>query len=538
LQATQHGTSGRRLEKICPQVAIVTKLHQTGNGECCRCHVAVAGRASPVQDLDSGTGPAPCPARAGLRTFKEHFMTFPTSVRTFSNHIGGRSTPDSSEHFFTTINPTNGQVWGRFVESGEAAVNAGVDAAVAAFKGPWSKLSPTARGRLLMAWGDRIAENAEALASLEVAQNGKLLTEMLAQGRAAKDWLYYYGGLADKVEGRVIPLERQTVLNYTLREPLGVVGVIVPWNSPTFITVMNCAPALAAGNTVVIKPSELTPASALELAKLADEAGIPPGVVNVITGGRAAGEALVRHERVAKIAFTGSEAGGRAIAAEAGRRLIKCSLELGGKSPNIVFADAAIDKAVVGLLAGIFAAAGQTCIAGSRAYIHEAVYDEVVERLVGRARAIQLGDPMLPATQMGPVASEVQLQKDLTMVREAREQGAELLHGGSHVSVEALRVAISLSQPFFTKYPKITPSCGKRCSGLYSASCASAKTTKWRRWQTTAGSGCQPASGPRICNGRTCSLNSCKLARCGSTPIALLPSIRHSAATRPAASVA
>ena len=360
------------------------------------------------------------------------------SPKVFRNHIDGKAFEASSGKTFTAQNPTSGSNWGIFPESDVADVNRAVAAATAALDGPWGRLSNTRRGRLLMAWGDRIADNAETVGRLETAQNGKLLAEMKAQATVVRDWLYYFGGLADKIEGRVIPLERQSILNYTLRERLGVVGVIVPWNSPTFLTIMSCAPALAAGNTLVIKPSEVTSASAFELVRLAEEAGIPPGVLNVVTGGRMAGEALVDHPGVAKIAFTGSDVGGRAIAARAGARLVSCTLELGGKSPNIVFGDAKIDNAVPGLLSGIFAAAGQTCVAGSRAYIHESIYDEVVGRLVERAKQIKLGDPLLATTQMGPVATVAQLHKDESMVQRAVSQGAKLLIGGARARVQGL----------------------------------------------------------------------------------------------------
>ncbi|MCD0501761.1 aldehyde dehydrogenase [Bordetella petrii] len=356
----------------------------------------------------------------------------------YGNYVAGQTLPSAAGQMFASVNPATGQKWAQFVESGTDDVDAAVQAARSALSGPWGALSPTRRGRLLMAWGEKIAEEAENIARLESAQNGKLLAEMKAQANVVKEWLYYFGGLADKVEGRVVPIERQSVLNYTLREPIGVVGVIVPWNSPTFLTIMSCAPAMAAGNTIVLKPSEVTSASAFELARLAELAGIPPGVINVVTGGRAAGEALVDHERVAKICFTGSDAAGRAIAARAGARLAGCTLELGGKSPNIVFQDASVDNAVAGVLSGIFAAAGQTCIAGSRAYIHESLYDQVVERLVQRAQAIKLGDPLRADTQMGPAATAAQLQKNLTMVARAVDGGAEVLSGGKRAQVSGM----------------------------------------------------------------------------------------------------
>ena len=214
-----------------------------------------------------------------------------------------------------------------------------------------------------------IAANGDRLARIETQQNGKLLSEMSAQFRVIPEWMYYFGGLADKIEGSVIPVNVPGVLNYTLREPYGVVAVLTPWNSPTFLTMQAAAPALAAGNTVVIKPSEVTSASIVEAAKLAEEAGFPAGVVNVVTGQRETGAALVDHPLVRKITFVGGVEAGRQIAEKAGRRLVPVTLELGGKSPQVVFSDANLDAAEAGLLAGIFAAAGQSCAAGSRAYI-------------------------------------------------------------------------------------------------------------------------------------------------------------------------
>ncbi|NML47436.1 aldehyde dehydrogenase [Ramlibacter sp. G-1-2-2] len=362
----------------------------------------------------------------------------PADGPSYGNHVGGRSVAGAAGRTFTGTDPSTGQAWGTFVDSEASDVDAAVQAAAQACTGSWAQLSATKRGRLLSAWGDKIAENAETIARLESTQNGKLLAEMRAQARAVREWLHYFGGLADKIEGRVIPLERASVLNYTLREPLGVVGVIVPWNSPTFLTIMSCAPALAAGNTVVIKPSEVTSASAIELARLAEEAGIPAGVVNVVTGAAAAGSALVDHPQVAKICFTGSDGAGRAIAARAGARLASCTLELGGKSPNIVFADAPVDNAVVGILSGIFAAAGQTCIAGSRAYVHESIYGKVLDRLVERAKAIRLGHPLAAETQMGPAATTAQLQKNESMVARALDAGGQLACGGRRAVVPGL----------------------------------------------------------------------------------------------------
>ena len=354
------------------------------------------------------------------------------------NFVDGELRPGHDGQTFESTNPTTGLPFGRFVESSPGDVDAAVRAAQAAFDGPWGALSPTRRGRLLMRWGDLIAENADRIATMETEQNGKLLAEMRTQARIVQDWLYYFGGLADKVEGRVIPLDRTSVLNYTLSVPLGVVAAIVPWNSPTFLTIMTVAPALAAGNTVIIKPSEVTSASAIELARLAEQAGLPRGVLNVVTGGRLAGEALVDHPGVAKISFTGSDAAGRAIAARAGQRLAACTLELGGKSANIVFDDAGLAQAEAGVLAGIFAAAGQTCVAGSRAFFQRGIYDKLVARLVDRAATIKLGNPLESSTQMGPVATQAQLAKDERMVAQAVDEGARVLVGGSRASIEGL----------------------------------------------------------------------------------------------------
>jgi aldehyde dehydrogenase (NAD+) len=360
------------------------------------------------------------------------------TARRYANYVNGQDCEGRDGATFESINPTTGKAFGQFVESSAGDVDVAVRAAHAAFEGPWRTLSPTRRGRLMMRWGDLITEHAEQIATIETGQNGKLFAEMHTQARIVQDWLYYFGGLADKIEGRVVPLDRTSVLNYTVQEPLGVVAAIVPWNSPTFLTIMTVAPALAAGNTIVVKPSEVTSASAFELARLAEKAGIPPGVINVVTGGRAAGEALVSHPLVAKISFTGSDAAGREIAARAGQRLIGCTLELGGKSPNIVFDDADIDQVEAGVLAGIFAAAGQTCVAGSRAFFQKGIYDRLVARLVDRAKNIRVGDPLKADTQMGPVATAAQLSKDEKMVARAVDDGARILVGGERRRIDGL----------------------------------------------------------------------------------------------------
>ena len=352
--------------------------------------------------------------------------------------IGGQEVDAASGDTFESLNPTTGRTWATLAQGGAEDVDRAVRAAGAAFDGEaWRALSPTRRGRLLMRLADLIAERAEEIAAIEVADNGKLYKEMRAQLRVIPDWLYYFGGLADKIEGRVVPLDRTSVLNYTLREPLGVVGIIIPWNSPVLLTMYSLCPALAAGNTVVVKPSEHASASILETLRLAEEAGFPPGVVNVVTGAGKAGAALVEHPGVAKIPFTGSEVTGRRIAAMAGGRLARTTLELGGKSPNIVFADAPIDAAEAGLLAGIYAAAGQTCVAGSRALLQRPVYDELLERVQRRAAGVVLGDPMADETQMGPIANVPQLERIEEMVSAAQAGGASV-SGGARATVPGL----------------------------------------------------------------------------------------------------
>lgn len=356
------------------------------------------------------------------------------TLERFGHLIGGRSVFPDGEEPFVSVNPTTGQPWAEFPTASRSTVDEAVGVAEAAFES-WARMSATRRGRLLMRWGDAIAADAERIGRLECTQNGKLPGEMILQATIVADWLYYYGGLADKIEGRVIPLDRTSVLNYTRREPLGVVGVITPWNSPLFLTIMAIAPALAAGNTVVIKPSEVTPVGPIVAAQLAASVGIPAGVINVVAGARETGDALVEHPRVAKIAFTGGVEGGRAIAEKCGRRLIPVTLELGGKSANIVFPDAPLDQAKAGLLAGIFAAAGQTCVAGSRALVHRKMLDQMVDWVADAAKDIRLGNPLEDGTEMGPVATEAQLRKNLSMVDRARADGADVIAGGGRASV-------------------------------------------------------------------------------------------------------
>ena len=361
-----------------------------------------------------------------------------TLSNSYDHFIAGEPRPSIDGGTFDSINPTTGQPWARVADGTHADINAAVEAVRRLWIGESGRLSSTRRGRLLMRLADAISERADALAAVETKDNGKLLKEMDAQLRVIPDWLYYFGGQADKIEGRVVPLDRTSVFNYTLRERLGVIGVITPWNSPLLLTFMAAAPALAAGNTMVFKPSEITPASIGEVARLTADVGIPPGVFNVVAGGRETGVALTEHPDVAKIVFTGGVEGGKAVGRAVGGRLGRYLLELGGKSANIVFDDADMDAAEAGVLAGIYAAGGQTCIAGSRLFVHASVFDEFLDRLAKRARAIRIGDPVAAETQMGPMATTQQLQRVESFVRDAREGGANVVAGGERAELEQL----------------------------------------------------------------------------------------------------
>jgi aldehyde dehydrogenase (NAD+) len=349
----------------------------------------------------------------------------------FGHWIGGRETAPAGGRTITTDMPHTGAVWAEVARGDAADVAAAVAAAEAALPA-WSGLSASERGRRLLQLADLVVRDAESLAELEVRDNGKLFAEMHGQTRYIAEWFRYFAGLADKLEGAVIPTDKPDMFNFTRHEPLGVVGMITPWNSPLLLLTWKLAPALAAGNVAVVKPSEFTSVSTLTFARLFDEAGFPPGVVNVVTGlGTEAGAALVDHPGVAKIAFTGSDAVGRVIYERAARGLKRVSLELGGKSPNIVFEDADMDAAISGVIAGIFAATGQTCIAGSRLLLHRSIHDAFLERLVEVARRARIGDPMLPDTDVGAVATEPQYRKILDYIAIARAEGARCVLGGA-----------------------------------------------------------------------------------------------------------
>jgi acyl-CoA reductase-like NAD-dependent aldehyde dehydrogenase len=347
---------------------------------------------------------------------------------------------------FPTVNPATGEVLAEVAEAKAADVDRAVAAARACFESAeWRGLSARDRGRLLYRLADLLERDADTVARIETLDNGKPYFESrqidLPEAIAV---LRYYAGWADKVHGEVVPVAGP-FLNYTLREPLGVVGAIVPWNFPILLAIWKLAPALACGNAVVLKPAEETPLTALHLAALAREAGFPPGALNVVPGyGETAGAALVRHPGVDKIAFTGSTETGRIVQREAAATLKRVSLELGGKSPNIVFADADLDAAAKGAATAIFYGKGEVCAAGSRLLVERTIHDALLEKLVERAKRLVPGDPFDPKTRLGPLVSERQMERVLGYIARGREEGAELVCGGTRVGDRGYFVAATV----------------------------------------------------------------------------------------------
>ena len=347
-------------------------------------------------------------------------------------YINGRWEKPSSGAYFESDNPYNGEIWAKIARGNAKDVDFAVKAARNAFEDHWEPMKPTERGKILVRLAELIEREATRLGEIEVKDNGKLFAEMGAQTKYLAEWYRYFGGLADKVEGSVIPIDKPGMLNYTKYEPFGVVGLITPWNSPLLLLAWKLAPALAAGNTAVIKPSEFTSASTLEFMNLVEEAGFPSGVINCVTGfGLEVGQPLVDHKDVSKIAFTGSDISGQKIYESAAKKIMPVTLELGGKSPNIVFDDADMDAAVMGVISGIFAATGQTCIAGSRLLLHEDIHDDFVSKLVSVAREASIGDPMLESTNVGPVTTEPQFKKIIDYIEIAKSEGAKCVLGGN-----------------------------------------------------------------------------------------------------------
>jgi (Z)-2-((N-methylformamido)methylene)-5-hydroxybutyrolactone dehydrogenase len=347
--------------------------------------------------------------------------------------IGGQWVEPASATWFESLNPYTAAPWALIPRGSREDVEAAVAAAKSAFYGDaWHQLTATARGALLFKLADLIAADAARLSEIETTDNGKLIAEMRGQLNYIPQWFRYFGGLADKIEGRVIPIDKPGVFNFTREEPLGVVAAVTPWNSPLLLAAWKLAPALAAGNTVVWKPSEFSSVSALAFGELFERAGFPPGVVNIVTGyGGEVGEPLISHRDVAKVAFTGGDKTGEHVYQLAARGLKHVTLELGGKSANIVFDDAEIDQAVKGVVSGIFAATGQTCIAGSRALIHRPILDRFTDELLALAKTAKMGDPLDMGTQVGPITTRPQYDKVLDYIRIAKAEGAVCRLGGA-----------------------------------------------------------------------------------------------------------
>jgi aldehyde dehydrogenase (NAD+) len=348
--------------------------------------------------------------------------------------IDGQRVPSSSGRTFKSLNPATEEVIATIAEGNEADVDRAVAAARRAFEGPWRTMRAAERGNLLLKWAELLKRHADEIIEIESLDGGKPISATTRQDfPAAIDTLTYYAGWADKISGDVVPT-RDDALTYTVREPVGVVAAIVPWNFPLMIGMWKLAPALACGCTVVMKPAELTSLSALRIGELALEAGIPPGVFNIVTGpGRVVGDALVNHPDVDKVTFTGSPSVGRGIMKGAASNFKRVSLELGGKSANVIFDDANLDAASKAAAAGIFFNAGQVCSAGSRVLVQEGAYDEVVERLAARAKLLRMGDLLDRNTSLGPVISEKQMKSILDYVDVGQKEGASLVTGGERI---------------------------------------------------------------------------------------------------------
>ena len=353
-------------------------------------------------------------------------------VKDYKMLIDGAWVGASNGKMFDSLNPTTGQVWCRVPEASEQDVDRAVRAAHRAFShGAWADMSPSARGRCLRKLGDLLAERSEDLGRTETVDTGKMLKETRWQAKYIAEFFHFYAGCADKIAGETLPIDKPDLFVFTRREPLGVVAAIVPWNSQLFLTAVKIGPALAAGNTVVLKASEHASAAMLEFGDLIEAAGFPPGVVNIICGhGEPCGRVLTSHPLVARVSFTGGPGAARQVLGNSRENFAQVSLELGGKSPFIVFDDADLDSAVNGSIAGIFGATGQSCVAGSRLYLHEDIADAFLTKMVALARHIRIGDPLAEDTQMGPLCTQGQLAHIQSEVAHAIGEGGRVLCGG------------------------------------------------------------------------------------------------------------
>ena len=359
-----------------------------------------------------------------------------TKIQNFKMYINGLWVNSESGKTIETVNPENNEVWATVPEANEKDVDKAVKAAQNAFEKSWSNLHPRERAKYLRSLADQLRQNAEHLGTIETIDTGKIFRETKTQANYIAEYYDYFAGLADKVEGTVVPIDKPDMQVTTTRIPIGVVAAIIPWNSQMLLTAVKLAPALAMGNTVVIKASELAPVTLLEFAKLVEKSGIPKGVVNIITGlGEPCGKALTTHDLVERIAFTGGPETAKHIVKNSAENLSQVSLELGGKSPVVVFDDAEQENALNGITAGIFGASGQSCIAGSRLYIQSKIYDDFLNKLIAKAEKIKLGAPMDNETQMGPLNSYKQLENIEINIKATVEQGGKIRCGGKRSNI-------------------------------------------------------------------------------------------------------
>lgn len=356
-------------------------------------------------------------------------------LKSYQMLINGEWVDASDGGSFTSINPATGEAWATIPEASAEDVDRAVKSAYLAFtEGPWATTLPTERGRCLRKLADLLADKSEELGRTETIDTGKMLKETRWQAKYIAEFFHYYAGCADKIHGQTMPIDKPDLFVFTDREPLGVVAAVVPWNSQLFLVAVKIGPALAAGNTVVLKASEQASAAMLEFGRLIEEAGFPDGVVNIVSGhGDPCGKVLTSHPLVQRISFTGGPAAAKHVLHNSAENFAEVSLELGGKSPFIVFDDADIESAVNGSIAGIFGASGQSCVAGSRLYLHENIADEFLEMMLKLAAQIKIGDPLAEETQMGPLCTTGQLETIEREVSHALSQGAKLLHGGKRV---------------------------------------------------------------------------------------------------------
>ena len=356
-----------------------------------------------------------------------------TELTRYQMYINGEWVDAENGATFASVNPATGQTWAEVPEASEADINRAVEAAHHAFsEGTWATMTPTARGKMLRRLAEVLAEHSEPLGRCETVDTGKLFKETRWQANYISDFFQYYAGLADKVTGETLPIDKPDMMTMTVREPLGVVAAVVPWNSQLFLVAVKIGPALAAGNTVVLKASEHASAPMLEFAKVFEEAGFPPGVFNVVTGhGEPCGRALTSHPLVDRVSFTGGPETARHVIRNSAENFAEVSLELGGKSPVMVFEDADLESAVNGVLLSIFSASGQSCVAGSRLLLQESIREEVLSRVVEKAAQIRIGDPLDDNSQMGPLATEAQLSNIRSTLADATANGADLLYGGN-----------------------------------------------------------------------------------------------------------